>query len=122
MDKFKIGIKKMDKSRTKDHKKESDEKVSRTSLANGDTIDSVQVNVVKNNSRSVVDNIELMNISKKNSMIEELNEEKTGSSPLSIGRLKHHSSSSLKEMKNKQGHTRHPSGSSVNTENFSTDL
>ncbi|XP_071149828.1 hyccin-like [Mytilus edulis] len=118
-DKFKLGIKKMDKSKVKEHKRDSD--VSRT-LSNGDTIDSVQVNVIKNNSRSSVDSVEMTSLTnKKNSILEEINEEKVGSSPLGNLRQKH-SSSSLKEMKNKPGHTRHSSGSSVNTENCSTDL
>lgn len=121
MEKFKIGIKKTDKSKTKEHKKDSDEKVARNSMSNGDTVDSVQVNASKNNPRTIVDTIEMTNISKKSSLLEEVTEDKLGSSPHGLSKLKHHSSNSLKEAK-KQGHTRHSSGSSVNTENFSTDL
>lgn len=127
MEKFKLGIKKMDILKSKDHRKEGDEKVSKTTLTNGDTMDSVQVNVVKNNARCVVDTIELTNISKKNPIVEESGEEKSISSPhdnVNV-RQKHHSTSSernLKETKSKQGHTRHSSGSSVNTDIFSTDL
>jgi hypothetical protein len=39
MEKIKLGIKKMDILKSKDHKKEGDEKVSKTPLTNGDTMD-----------------------------------------------------------------------------------
>lgn len=119
IDKFKLGIKKLDKSKSKEHKRDSD---TSKPLTNGDPGDSVQVSVVKNNARVVVDTIEMSGTSKKNSMMDEIAEEKVGTSPHGVSRTKHHSSSSLKELKNKPGHTRHSSSSSVNTETCSTDL
>ncbi|XP_062574728.1 hyccin-like [Saccostrea cucullata] len=108
-------ILKGDKSKPKEPKKEAGDH--KTSLSNGDAPD---VAVVKNNSRIVVDNFEMQPFNRKTSDLEN-SEDKTVSSPLIP---KPHSTSSIgKDMKTRlQDHTRNPSGSSVNSDNYSTNL
>ncbi|XP_048772440.2 hyccin-like isoform X2 [Ostrea edulis] len=110
-------ILKGDKSKLKEPKKEAPEH--KTSLSNGDTTDSVHVAVVKNNSRIVVDNMEMQSYNRKNVDLD--NSDDKTSSPLIP---KPRSASSIgKDMKAKlQEHNRNPSGSSVNSDNYSTNL
>lgn len=111
-------ILKGDKSKPKDTKRDSIDH--KTSLINGDAPDSVHVGVVKNNSRVVVDNIEMQPYNRKN-VDHDNNDDKAASSPLIP---KPRSTGSIsKEMKVKlQDHQRNPSGSSVNSDNYSTNL
>lgn len=111
-------ILKGDKSKPKDTKRDSIDH--KTSLTNGDAPDSVHVGVVKNNSRIVVDNIEMQPYNRKN-VDHDNNDDKAASSPLIP---KPRSTGSIsKEMKVKlQDHQRNPSGSSVNSDNYSTNL
>jgi hypothetical protein len=111
-------ILKGDKSKPKEQKKEAAEY--RSSLSNGDTADSVHVSVVKNNSRIVVDNIEMQAYNRKNVDLDS-SDDKSSSSPLIP---KPRSTSSIgRDVKTKlQEHNRNPSGSSVNSDNYSTNL
>lgn len=110
--------KKLEKSK-KDTKKETEQNaVVPSSITNGDTVDNVQVGVVKNNTRVIVDNVEMQNLSDNN-----IPNDKGGNSPF---RGKHKTSGianeKTKELKHKHGLTHNSSGASVNSESFSTDL
>ncbi|XP_033728845.1 hyccin-like [Pecten maximus] len=108
--------KKGEKFKLKDSKKEGE-----TTRQNGDSVDNVQVNVVKNSSRSIVDTIEMQKYSTHEDLDEKISGGGGGSSILQMAKLKTTSALGLtKELKNK--HSRNPSSSSVNTENYSTDL
>lgn len=109
--------KKGDKFKLKDSKKEGET----TPRQNGDSVDSVQVGVVKNSSRSIVDSIEMQKYSTHDDLDEKISSSSGGSSILQMAKLKTTTALGLtKEQKNK--HSRNPSSSSVNTENYSTDL
>nr|XP_022325250.1 hyccin-like [Crassostrea virginica] len=111
-------ILKGDKSKPKEAKRDVVDH--KTSLTNGDAPDAVHVTVGKNNSRIVVDNIEMQAYNRKNAEMDH-SEEKSVAVPLIP---KPRSSASIgKDMKVKlQEHQRNPSGSSVNSDNYSTNL
>ena len=111
-------ILKGDKSKPKEAKREAVDH--KTSLTNGDAPDAVHLTVGKNNSRIVVDNIEMQAYNRKNVEMDH-SEEKSVAVPLIP---KPRSSASIgKDMKVKlQEHQRNPSGSSVNSDNYSTNL
>lgn len=111
-------ILKGDKSKPKEAKRDAVDH--KTSLTNGDAPDAVHVTVGKNNSRIVVDNIEMQAYNRKNVEMDH-SEEKSVAVPLIP---KPRSSASIgKDIKVKlQEHQRNPSGSSVNSDNYSTNL
>ncbi|KAK3082993.1 hypothetical protein FSP39_011027 [Pinctada imbricata] len=98
-------------------------------IPNGDNIDSVQVGVTKNNSRVIVDNIELQHPVKRNihADYDSTADEKFNNSPSGASGTKHKTIgdilvSGAKDLKGKLGHHRHSSGSSVNSETYNTAL
>lgn len=116
--------KKAEKSRLKENRKDI-EQLSDHSLVNGDSIDNVQTSVIRSQSKTMVDSIELKRI--VNSSDEQLSaklDEPVQSSPhqskLRTPNIK--SSNSMKDLKNKLEHARQHSGGSVNSETHSTLL
>lgn len=109
-----FGKKLLEKTKSKDSRKESD-----TSLRqNGDSVDSGQGSTAKNSSRTIVDNIEMQKYSSYDDFSVE---EKNSSSLLQMAKLKTSNALGLSK-ESKAKHTRNPSTSSVNTDNYSTDL
>ena len=111
-------ILKGEKSKPKEAKRDAVDH--KTSLTNGDAPDSVHVDVGKNNSRIVVDNIEMQAYNRKNV---EMDHNKDKSVAVHLIPKPRSSGSIGKDMKVKlQEHQRNPSGSSVNSDNYSTNL
>ena len=111
-------ILKGEKSKPKETKRDAVDH--KTSLTNGDAPDSVHVDVGKNNSRIVVDNIEMQAYNRKNV---EMDHNKDKSVAVHLISKPRSSGSIGKEMKVKlQEHQRNPSGSLVNSDNYSTNL
>ena len=118
-----------DKSKSKESgRKDSMEMTHRSpGLHNGDSVDSVQVGVTKNSTRVIVDNVDLAHQGKR--VVDHDGnlggDDKVSASP--GGTTKHKSIgeylvSGAKDLKGKLGHHRHSSGSSVNSDNYSTNL
>ena len=104
------------KTDDKKNKKEGDSSPRQCSEAN----DHVQVSVIKNGSRSVVDNVEMGPISKKHSMQEDHHPEEKSSSGNLIGKFRSSVTSIGKGDRDSRRHTRTSSTSSIPAE--STDL
>ena len=110
-------ILKGDKSKPKEAK--GDAVDHKTSLIDGDAPDSVHVDVGKNNSRVVVDIIEMQGYN----LNVEMDHNKDKSVAVHLIPKTRSSGSIGKDMKLKlQVHQRNPSGSSMNSDNYSTNL